>query len=146
MSRGLQFCIACLVAGAILPATTRAQDARDVKPIATAKSDSRDSRLGPFEIKRNGVVVRSAEELVALTTKAKSATDPEVQKEMAAELAKLLKVDAIDWKKQMVLAVIRSGSIPDDRRQGSDSHVPPSRIPGARGSANAQGPGPDRTV
>jgi hypothetical protein len=106
MSRGLQLCIACVVAVAILPATTRAQDARHVKPIATAKGDSRDGRLGPFEIKRNGVVVRNAEELVALSSKAKSATDSAVQKEMEVELARLLKVETIDWKKQMVLAVI----------------------------------------
>ena len=47
-----------------------------------------------------------AEELVGVTSKAKSAKDPDVQKEMEAELAKLLKVDAIDWNKQIVLGVI----------------------------------------
>lgn len=54
-------------------------------------------------------MIRSAEELVALTDKAKSAKDPAVQKEMVAELAKLLKVDAIDWNKQIVLGVIGEG-------------------------------------
>jgi hypothetical protein len=126
MSRGLQFCVAGLVAVAILPATTRAQDVKAVKPIATAKGDSRDGRLGPFEIKRNGVVIRSAEELVALSSKAKSATDPEVQKEMEAELAKLLKVETIDWKKQMVLAVIGEGfdSLNTDGKVLTATYVP----------------------
>jgi hypothetical protein len=98
--------IACLVAGwSILPATARAED-KDVKPIATVQDESRSGRVGSFDIKRNGVAIRSAEELVALTSKAKSATDAVVQTEMEAELAKILKVDSIDWKKQMVVAVI----------------------------------------
>ena len=102
------------------------QDTKDVKPIATAKGDSRDGRLGSFEIKRHGVAVRSAEELVALTSKAKSATDAAVQKEMEAELAKLLKVDAIDWKKQMVIAVIseRFESLTTDGKALTATYVP----------------------
>src|SRR5262245_13407804 len=106
MSRGPQLSVAFLAVCLVLPAAALADDAKDVKPIATAKGDSRDGRLGPFEIKRHGVAIRSAEELVALTSKAKSATDQAVQKEMEAELAKLLKVESIDWKKQMVVAVI----------------------------------------
>src|SRR5262249_19536552 len=79
------------------------------KPIATAKDNSRSASVGSFLLKREGVVIRSAEELVALTDKAKSAKDAAVQKEMEAELAKLLKVDAIDWNKQIVLGVIGEG-------------------------------------
>jgi hypothetical protein len=126
MSRGLQQCACLLAAWAILPATTLAEDARDVKSIAAAKGDSRDGRLGPFEIKRHGVVVRSAEELVALTSEAKSAKDPKVQKEMEAELAKLLKVDAIDWNKQMVIAVIgeKIESLKTDGKALTATYVP----------------------
>jgi hypothetical protein len=106
MSRGPQLCAYLVAAWAILYAPARAEDAREVKPIATAKGDSRDGRLGPFEVKRHGVAVRSAEELVMLTAEAKSAKDPKVQRAMESELAQLLKVDAIDWNKQMVVAVI----------------------------------------
>jgi hypothetical protein len=107
MSHGLQRCVAGLVVVcAILPTPLSAQDVTDLKPIAAAKDLSRGENIGPFLMKREGVVIRSAEELVALSSKAKSAKDPAVQKEMEAELAKLLKVDAIDWKKQIVLGVI----------------------------------------
>jgi hypothetical protein len=44
-----------------------------------------------------------------LSRKAKSAKDPVVQKEMDVELAKLLKVDAVDWRKHIVLGVIGQG-------------------------------------
>lgn len=105
MSRGLQLCVAGLMAAlALLPATARAEDAKEVKPIATAKSDSRDARIGPIDVKRAGVVIRSAEELVASSNKPKAAKDPDIQKETEAELVKLLKVEKMDWSKQMVLA------------------------------------------
>jgi hypothetical protein len=106
VSRGPQFCITFLAVWLILPTMARAEDTKELKPTATAKDKSRSASIGSFQLKTDGVVVRSAEELVGLTSKAKSAKDPAVQKEMEAELAKLLKVDAIDWKKQMVLGVI----------------------------------------
>jgi len=127
MSRCLQLSVAFLAAAwLVLPATALAEDAKKLKPIATAKSDSRDGRLGPFEIKRHGVAVRSAEELVMLSSEAKSAKDPKVQKEMEAELAKLLKVDAIDWNKQMVIAVISEQfeSLTTDGKTLTATYVP----------------------
>jgi hypothetical protein len=93
----------------ILPVPALAEDAKEVKPIATAKDNSRSASIGSFRLKKEGAVIRSAEELVKVTSQAKDAKDPAVQKEMEAELAKLLKVDAIDWKKQMVLGVISEG-------------------------------------
>src|SRR5262245_11506402 len=127
MSRCLQLSVAFLAAAwLVLPATALAEDAKKLKPIATAKSDSRDGRLGPFEIKRHGVAVRSAEELVMLSSKPESAKDPKVQKEMEAELAKLLKVDAIDWNKQMVIAVISEQfeSLTTDGKTLTATYVP----------------------
>ncbi|MCE9560589.1 MAG: hypothetical protein K8U57_00910 [Planctomycetes bacterium] len=107
MSAVLPRCFVCLVgAWLVLSTPALADDDKDVKPIATAMTASRDGRFGPFEINRNGVAIRSAEELVALTTKAKLAKETAVQKEMEAELAKLLKVESIDWSKQMVIAAI----------------------------------------
>jgi hypothetical protein len=90
----------------VFPAPAPADDAREVKPLATAKDDARSASFGPFLLKTDGVVIRSAEDLVGLTARAKSAKDPAVQKEQEAELAKLLKVETVDWKKQMVLGVI----------------------------------------
>lgn len=90
---------------AFVPALAR-DDARDAKIIATATETSRNALIGPFDIKREGVVVRNAEELVALTSKAKSVKDEKVQKEMETELAKLLKVETIDWQKQIVIGFI----------------------------------------
>src|SRR5262245_4513558 len=126
MFRGPQLAVAFLTAWLILPAVARAEDPKELKPIATAKGDSRDGRLGPFEIKRHGVAIRSAEELVGLTSKAKSATDAAVQKEMEAELAKLLKVESIDWKKQMVIAVIsqRFESVTTDGKIVTAAYIP----------------------
>ena len=106
MFRGLQFSITCFVAAwAVLPAPLRAEDAKELKIIASAQDTSLAPSIGPVQFKNNEVVIRNAEELVASSSKAKSAKDPVVQKEVEAELAKLLKVDAIDWSKQMVLAV-----------------------------------------
>ena len=107
MSRGFQWSVACLVAGwMILPAMARAEDSRELKTIASARDYSRSSSIGSFRLDRTGVVIRSAEELVALSRRATAAKDLAVQKEMEAELAKLLKVGAIDWSKQIVLGVI----------------------------------------
>ena len=127
MSCGSQLFVAFLAAAwLILPAPALAEDTKELKPIATARGDSRDGRLGPFEIKRHGVAVRSAEELVMLSSEAKSAKDPKVQKEMEAELAKLLKVDAIDWNKQMVLAVIseKFESLTTDGKALTATYIP----------------------
>src|SRR5258708_22105861 len=102
MSRGLQRRIAWLaVACTFLPALLRAEDAREVKIIATAQDSPRAASIGPVQLKDyGGVVIRSAEELVAHSGKAESSKDPAVRKEMEAELARLLEVDAIDWGQQ----------------------------------------------
>ena len=123
MSRALQLYVAACL---ILAATARAQGARELKTIATAKETSRSASIGPFRLKTDGVVIRNAEELVALSGNAKSAKDPMVQKKMEAELAKLLKVDAIDWSKQMVLGVIGDGfvSLKTDGKVLMASYVP----------------------
>ena len=107
MRHGLQLSIACLlVVWATLPATARAADAKELQIFASARDSNRAANIGPVQLDElGGVVIRSAEELVALSSKAKSAKDPAVQKETEAELAKLLQLDAIDWSKQMVLAV-----------------------------------------
>jgi len=77
--------------------------------------------IGPVQLRgEEGVVIRDAEQLVARSAKPDSAKDPTMQKEMEAELAKVLDVSAIDWSKQMVLALrgnrgrssIESPSIP----------------------------------
>jgi hypothetical protein len=94
------------VAWLMVVPTVRPEEPKEVKAIATAKDTARTSRFGPLQMGKEGVVIRSAEELVALTAEAKSAKDPNVQKEMVAAVAKLLKVDAIDWKKQMILGAI----------------------------------------
>src|SRR4051812_43039377 len=102
MSRYLKCSIACT----ILLAPLRADDGREWKIIASAQDSSRAGSIGPVHLEAPGtVVIRSAEELVALSSKATSAKDPAVQKEMETELARLLEVDAIDWSKQMALVV-----------------------------------------
>jgi hypothetical protein len=107
MSRGLQLRVACLaLTCAVLQVPLRAEDASEVKIIASAQDSPRAASIGPVQLHAYGsVVLRSAEELVAHSSKATSAKDPGVQKEVEAELAKLLDVDAIDWSQQMVLAV-----------------------------------------
>jgi hypothetical protein len=57
------------------------------------------------------LVIRSAEELAAVSGKARQAKDPvaakkdpALQKEVQELLAKSLKIDKIDWEKQMVIA------------------------------------------
>jgi hypothetical protein len=107
MSRGLQLRLACLaVACAALQVPLRAEDTPEVKIIASAQDSPREAGIGPVRLHDyGGVVIRSAEELVAHSGKADSAKDPAVRKEVEAELAKVLDVDSIDWSKQMVLAV-----------------------------------------
>ena len=107
MSRCLQLSFACVVAAcAALPAPLRAGDAKELKIIASAQDSTGAVNIGPVHLEApGGYVIRSAEKLVAFSSQADSAKDQAVQKEIVAELAKLLEVDAIDWNKQMVLAV-----------------------------------------
>src|SRR5271170_4956737 len=103
MSIRLQRFIAGLVvACAVLLAPLRAEDARELKIFASAQDSPRAANIGPVQLDSyGGVVIRSAEELVALSSRPAAAKDPAVQKELEAELAKLLEMDAIDWSKQM---------------------------------------------
>jgi hypothetical protein len=88
------------------PKQGRAGAAQELRIIARAPDSPRAAGIGPVELKDpGGVVIRNAEELAAHSSRAKSARNRTVQKEVEAELAKLLGVAAIDWGKQMVLAV-----------------------------------------
>src|SRR5262245_14285699 len=102
MSRGFLFS-AALAACAAVPVALGAEEPK-VPKIITSASDT-DPYLVRLKKTDSGVVIRSAEELVSLSGKPDSAKDPAVQKAMEAELAKFLKVDGIDWGKQLVLAV-----------------------------------------
>ena len=106
MSRCLQLAIVCLVAAwAILPAPLGAQDVKDLKPGAKIVMAH-----GPLANKPQlHLVIRSAEELVANSAKPLKSKDREVQQEMSSALAKLFKVDAIDWDKQMVVGIMTGG-------------------------------------
>src|SRR5262245_10624282 len=105
MRRGLHFFVVCLVAAGLVrtPVPLRAGEPKEVKIIASASEA--DPLLVQLKKDDSGVVIRSAQELVALSKKADSAKDAAVQKAMEAELAKLLKVQSIDWSKHMILAV-----------------------------------------
>jgi hypothetical protein len=107
MSYGARVAVACSgLACAIFATHVRAEDARELKIIASAQDSTRAVSIGPVLMEApGGYVIRSAEQLVALSTKADSAKDRGVQKEIEAELARLLRVDAIDWSKQMAVAV-----------------------------------------
>ena len=97
--------IACLAIVAVLPALC-AEVARDVKIIAAAQDSPTVGNIGPVQLEQNAtIVIRNAEELVARSGKATSTKDATVQKATQAELAKLLQVESIDWKTQMVVAV-----------------------------------------
>jgi hypothetical protein len=106
MSRCLQLAIVCLVAtGAILPPPLGAEDLKDLKPGAKVVMAQ-----GPLAYKpQRYLVIRSAEELVANSSKSLKSKDREVQQEMTAALAKLFKVDAIEWDKQMVVGIMTGG-------------------------------------
>jgi hypothetical protein len=69
---------------------TNCDDNNDVGPVRFAKADS--------------IVIRSAEELVANSSRPDMAKDADVQKETTRALAKLLQVESIDWNKQMIVA------------------------------------------
>src|SRR5689334_13591706 len=96
---------ACLLAtgAALVPLALRADEPKEPKVVASASSA--EPSLVRLKKDDSGVVIRSAEELVAHSGKPDSAKDPAVQKAAEAELAKFLKVESIDWGKQMVLAV-----------------------------------------
>jgi hypothetical protein len=105
VSPRVQSFVASLVAAwsILIPATLRAGEPIEVKIIASASDP--DPHLVRLKKEDSGVVIRSAAELVAHTKKADSAIDPAVQKAMESELATRLKVESIDWTKQMVLIV-----------------------------------------
>jgi hypothetical protein len=106
MSRSLLLSTASLLAAwAVFPAPLSAEDAKDLKPGAKIVMDR-----GPIKYQHIAhLVIRSAEELVAHSDKPLEAKDRKVQKEMEAALAKLFKVDAIDWDKQMVVGIMTGG-------------------------------------
>jgi hypothetical protein len=108
-----------LAAWAVVPAPTRAEDVKDLKPGAKIVMQHGPIKYRPY----HNLVIRSAEELVANSDKPLGAKDPEVQKEMSAALAKLFKVDAIDWDKQMVVAVMTGGGRGDAGNQAFGSFL-----------------------
>jgi hypothetical protein len=105
VSRGLSISVACLVAAwaGIVPLALGAEEPKGPKIVASG-SDS-DPFLVRLKKDDSAVVLRSAQELVAHSSKPDSAKDLEVRKEMESALAKFLKLESIDWSKQMVLAV-----------------------------------------
>jgi hypothetical protein len=107
MSRCLQLSVVGLaVACAAVPAPAAAADARELAIIASAQDSRREADIGPVRLADfGGVVIRSGEDLVAQSGKPDARKDIAVQKAMTAELAKVLDVDTVDWKTQMVLAV-----------------------------------------
>jgi hypothetical protein len=105
MSRSLLVCVLALAA-AWASTPPRAEAARETNILASAHDSPLEAGIGPIQLRDlGGVAIRSAQELVALSSRADAATNPAVQKELTAELATLLEVSAIDWNKQMVLAV-----------------------------------------
>src|SRR5690242_10263350 len=102
MSRCLQLAIVCLLAAwAILPAPLGAEGVKDLKPGAKIVMGH-----GPLAYKPQlHLVIRSAEELVAKSSKPLKSKDREVQREVSSALAELFKVHAINWDKQMVVGI-----------------------------------------
>ena len=87
------------------PAYLSADEVREVNIIASAHDSPLEAGIGPIQLReRGGLVIRNANELVALSAKpnTKDATE---RKELEAELAKVLDMSTVDWSKQMVLAV-----------------------------------------
>jgi len=105
MSRSPLLSVACLGAAwaALVPLSLPAEEAKELKILASAG----EANPGLVRLKKDdsGVVIRSAQELVAHSEKPDSAKDHAVGKAAEAELAKRLKVESIDWSKHMVLAV-----------------------------------------
>jgi len=105
MSRCLQLAIVCLVAAWAIPGPLGAEDGKDLKPRAKIVMAH-----GPLAYKpQRHLVIRSARELVASSSKPLKSKDRKVQQEMSSALAKLFKVDAIDWDKQMVVGIMTGG-------------------------------------
>jgi formylglycine-generating enzyme required for sulfatase activity len=124
MSRGLPLpaVVGLVVAWVtIIPLALLGEEPKGPKVIATASDP--DPVLVRLKKHDSGVVIRSAQELVAHSGKPDSAKDTAVQKETESELAKLLKVDAIDWNKQMVVAV---QGHPNHGERGSIKFDPPT--------------------
>jgi hypothetical protein len=96
--------LSCLLASlmVLLLSTVHAGEPMDVKIIASFGEP-----YSPIQVKKEdtGVVIRSAQELVSYSGKPNSAKDADAQKKLESEVAKLLKVERIDWTKQMILAV-----------------------------------------
>jgi hypothetical protein len=82
----------------------RGDDVKDLKIIASFQEPKEGLLLGSLTLKGQKLtVVRSAEEMVAATNRSAAAKDEKVQKEIVGVVTKLLKVEGIDWGKQMVL-------------------------------------------
>jgi sulfatase modifying factor 1 len=95
---------ACLAAAwAVVPMALRAEEPKGLT--ITASASASNPLMVRLKKDDSGVVIRSARDLVAHSSKPDSAKDPAVQKAMESELAKFLNVETIDWGKQMVLAV-----------------------------------------
>ena len=106
MSYRTRLAVASSVLVCAVFAPVHADEARELKIVASAHDSTREVSIGPVMLEASGgYVIRSAEQLVALSSKADSAKDAGVQKKIEAELATLLRVDAIDWSKYMVVAV-----------------------------------------
>lgn len=98
--------LAAILALAGSTGLARASDSKEVPIIASAQDSPRETSIGPIHLgSQGGVVIRSAEELVAYSSQPGSAKDAAIQKKIEAELAKTLGVEGIDWSKHMVVAV-----------------------------------------
>jgi hypothetical protein len=92
-----------------------ADEPRLLKVVASQGWSNNRREIGPLVFARESthakatLVIRTPAELAVQTPQAikesKKAEDPAFQKIVAAELAKLLKVETIDWDKQMVLVI-----------------------------------------
>lgn len=111
---------ALLVVGVLLLTSSRlpvlgADEPRALKVFASQSWSNASSKIGPLTFVRKSThdkatfVIRTAKDLAAVTWEAfkepKNADDAVLQKEVADQFAKLLKVDRIDWDKQMVIAI-----------------------------------------
>lgn len=102
MVRVLPVCMIVLSVGLI----ARAGVVREINIIAEAQESQPEAGIGPVRMVEEGsFAIRSAEDLVAMSAQPAAAKDPAMQKEMEAEVMRLLGVSSIDWRKQMVLAV-----------------------------------------